>query len=72
MGRLDMHAAVGDVIVVDGRHLGERRRTGRVVEVRGQNGEPPYRVEWEDTGRATLFFPSYDCRVEPAGEGVAS
>lgn len=70
-----MHAAVGDVVIVDGRHLGEKRRTGRVIEVRGENGEPPYRVEWDDTGRSTLFFPSYDCRIEPAdqeGKGVAS
>ena len=45
-----MHASVGDRIVIRGHHLGEPNRDCEVLEVRGPNGEPPYRVRWGDTG----------------------
>ncbi|MEL6890205.1 MAG: DUF1918 domain-containing protein [Actinomycetota bacterium] len=67
-----MKASVGDRVIVAGRHLGERRRTGRIVEVRGVDGAPPYRVEWDEDGRTTLYFPSYDCRVESPSEATSN
>lgn len=63
-----MRAEVGDHIVIEGQHVGDARRTGEVVEVRGEDGAPPYRVRWDDSGRTTLLFPGFDCRVVHASE----
>jgi len=62
-----MHAEVGDELIIEGHQVGEHRRLGKVVEVRGQNGGPPYRVLWDDTGRSTLLFPGSDCRIKHLG-----
>lgn len=59
-----MHAEVGDELIIEGHRVGEPRRTGKVEEVRGQNGGPPYRVLWDDTGRSTLMFPGSDCHIK--------
>jgi hypothetical protein len=37
--------------------VGEHDRDGEVLEVRGENGAPPYLVRWSDTGHDGLFFP---------------
>lgn len=37
-------------------HVGEPTRDGRIVEVRGEDGGPPYVVEWSD-GHTGLLFP---------------
>jgi CBS domain-containing protein len=59
-----MRAAVGDRIVIRGHRIGEKQRTGRVLEVRGHDGEPPYVVRWSDTDHETIFFPGPDADVE--------
>lgn len=58
-----MFAQVGDELIIEGHEVGRPRREGRVEEVRGFDGGPPYLVRWDDTGRATLLFPGSDCRV---------
>lgn len=58
-----MQARVGDELVIQGRHVGESRRTGEIVEVRGTDGGPPYVVRWDDSGRTTLMFPGTDCEI---------
>lgn len=58
----ESHAAVGDVIVVEGHHVGESRRTGEILEVLGTPGHEHYRVRWEDD-RETVFYPSSDARI---------
>ncbi len=63
-----MKARVGDGIVIDGHQVGEPKRTGEIVEVRGEDGAPPYRVKWDDSGRTTLLFPGFDCHIEPVGD----
>ena len=65
-----MQAQVGDEIVVHSRHVGEHGRRGRILEVRGQDGQPPYLVRWED-GHEAVFFPSADSSVthHPAEQG---
>ena len=65
-----MQAHPGDRLVISGHRIGEPRRTGRVTEVRGPDGGPPYRVEWDDSGRTTLLFPGPDCSIEPSGEHI--
>jgi len=52
----------GDVVVIEGHHVGESRRTGEILEVLGEAGHEHYRVRWED-GRETVFYPSSDATV---------
>jgi hypothetical protein len=58
-----MQASVGDRIVVKGHHIGEPDRDGKVLEVHGADGAPPYLVLWEDSGHEGLFFPGPDTVV---------
>lgn len=51
-----MRAEVGDRIVLAAEHVDGPTRDGRVVEVRGADGGPPYLVEWTD-GHTGLLFP---------------
>jgi hypothetical protein len=59
-----MEASAGDRIIIKGHRLGEHERDGEILEVCGPDGHPPYRVQWEDTGRVSLFFPGADAAVE--------
>jgi Domain of unknown function (DUF1918) len=63
MRRTVVKAKVGDKIVVTGHHLGEPDRDAVVLEVRGADGEPPYRVRWSEDGHEGLFFPGTDASV---------
>jgi hypothetical protein len=58
-----MHAKVGDRIVIGGHRAGQPDRDCEVLEVRHENGEPPYLVRWGDTGDEDLFFPGPDASV---------
>jgi hypothetical protein len=58
-----MQANTGDRILIKGHHVGEPDRDCEVLEVRGLNGEPPYRVRWGDDGHEGLFFPGPDASV---------
>jgi hypothetical protein len=58
-----MRAQVGDRIVIRSAHVDEPVRDGEVLEVRGADGAPPYRVRWSDTGHEALFFPGPDATV---------
>ena len=58
-----MFAEVGDELIIEGHEVGRPRREGKIEEVRGPDGGPPYLVRWDDTGRATLLFPGSDCRI---------
>ena len=61
-----MQARVGDRIVVRSTHQGEAERTGRVVEVRGEAGGPPYVVRWDPDGHTGVFHPAAGtCAVVP-------
>lgn len=60
-----MIAHIGDRIVLEGIHLGDRQRVGIVTAVCHEDGAPPYRVRWLDDGRTTLIFPGAEARVEP-------
>ncbi len=58
-----MQASVGDRIVVRGKTVEMPDRYGEVAEVRGQNGEPPYLIKFDD-GHETLVYPGSDTIVE--------
>jgi hypothetical protein len=57
-----MKAVVGDELTVKGRHQGDIERHGEIIEVHGQEGSPPYLVQWQD-GHESVFFPSADTVV---------
>lgn len=59
-----MHAQVGDRLRVSGTHVDDREREGKILEVRGTEGGPPYLVLWYDTGHEALVFPGPDAHVE--------
>ncbi|PXY32819.1 DUF1918 domain-containing protein [Prauserella muralis] len=62
-----MQASVGDRIRVHGRTVGDREQEGEIVEVRGEQGTPPYLVRFSD-GHEGLMFPGPDCEVEAHAE----
>ncbi|WP_449063731.1 DUF1918 domain-containing protein [Planomonospora algeriensis] len=63
-----MRATVGDQILVHGDTVGHHDRRGEVLEVRGNEGEPPYLVRFED-GHTGLLVPGPDAIVVPAQRG---
>jgi hypothetical protein len=62
-----MQATAGDRLLVHGKNVGLADRHGEIIEVRGDNGAPPYLVRFSD-GHERLVFPGPDCVVEPANE----
>ena len=58
-------AHVGDRLVLEDTHAGERKRVGVVLELRKPDGSPPYLVRWLDDDSVGLVFPGPDARVEP-------
>ncbi|MCA5892466.1 DUF1876 family protein [Isoptericola sp. NEAU-Y5] len=58
-----MRATVGDRIVVASGVVGGAVRDGVVVACEREDGSPPYRVRWSDTGEETLVFPGADTLV---------
>ena len=65
-----MKAAVGDLITMAAEHVGERVREGTIREVHGEDGAPPYLVEWSD-GHTGLIHPGPGSvlKCEPADAG---
>jgi len=59
-----MHANKGNHLMVEGRKDDTQTREGEIVEVRGQDGAPPYVVRWTD-GHEGLTYPGPDAHVLP-------
>lgn len=59
-----MKAEVGSWLVIVGAKADDRRRAGKIVEVNGPDGAPPYRVRWLADGHESLVFPGPDARVQ--------
>ena len=59
-----MRAAAGDRLVIKGHKVGEHDRDAEILEVRGEDGGPPYLVRWEDDGHEGLLFPGSDAVIE--------
>jgi hypothetical protein len=45
--------------------VGDRDKIGEILEVRGENGTPPYLVQFSD-GHESLVYPGPDCVIESA------
>jgi Domain of unknown function (DUF1918) len=59
-----MKANVGDRLVIKGHRVGEPDRDAQILEVHGDDGDPPFLVRWDDDGHEGLFFPGSDATVE--------
>lgn len=66
-----MRATVGDRLHVHGKAVGMPDRVGKIIEVRGQEGSPPYVVEFED-GHTGLVYPGPDAVIESDGDGEST
>ncbi|GLB69027.1 DUF1918 domain-containing protein [Arthrobacter mangrovi] len=58
-----MKATQGDRIIVRGRTVESSDRHGEILEVRGEDGAPPYFVRFDD-GHESVLFPGGDFVVE--------
>jgi hypothetical protein len=58
-----MQAVIGDRLHVHGNMVGQADRAGKIVEVHGADGEPPYLVRFDD-GHTGLVYPGPDAVVE--------
>jgi hypothetical protein len=54
---MNIHAVVGDEIVVDNMQLGHPPRKGEVLDVIAEGDVQHYRVRWED-GHVSMFYPA--------------
>ena len=43
-----MKANVGDRVVLESTHAGGHRRIGVIIELRREDGRPPYLVRWPE------------------------
>ena len=66
-----MRAHVGDHIVLAGEHVDQPTRVGPIREVRGQDGEPPFLVEWRD-GHTGLIYPGPGSVLRITGPGEST
>ncbi|MDJ1132267.1 DUF1918 domain-containing protein [Streptomyces iconiensis] len=58
-----MRANTGDRLLMHGRVVGQHDRVAEIVEVLGTNGEPPYRVRFDD-GHEAVLSPGPDSVVQ--------
>lgn len=58
-----MQAKTGDRITIRGRTVETPDRQGEIIEVRGEDGGPPYLVKFDD-GHESVVYPGGDVKVE--------
>jgi Domain of unknown function (DUF1918) len=55
-----IHAGdVGDVMVIEGRTLHDKPRSGEILEVLGSGEHTHYRMRWDD-GHESIYYPASD------------
>jgi hypothetical protein len=63
-----MKANVGDYLVVKGTTAERHDQHAEILEVRSQDGSPPYVVRWLATGHEVTVYPGSDAIVVTAAE----
>ena len=58
-----MNATVGGHLIIHGKQVGQANRHGVILEIRGEDGGPPWLVRFDD-GHETLLYPGADCELE--------
>lgn len=66
-----MRAHPGDWLVVETSTLDRSSVRGRIEDVTGPNGEPPFRVRWTEDDHVSIVFPGPDARVVTQDELAA-
>lgn len=59
-----MLATAGDRLVIHSRYVDGPVRDAEILEVRHEDGSPPYLVRWSDTGHEALVFPGSDAEIQ--------
>lgn len=54
----------GDIVEVNGHHVGDVKRLAEVLEVLGEPDHLHYHVRWED-GHESIYFPGSDAIIRP-------
>ncbi|QUR68131.1 DUF1918 domain-containing protein [Mycobacterium spongiae] len=67
-----MKAKVGDFLVVKGTTTERHDQHAEIIEVRSEDGSPPYVVRWLVTGHQATVYPGPDAVVETAVEHAAA
>ena len=65
-----MRARVGDRLLVHGGAVGEQDRACAVLGLWDPGGEPPYFVQWYDTGDAAILVPPLDTSIVNCGRST--
>jgi len=63
----ELHAHVGDWLVVKAATLSRPERRGEIVAV-GEGGAPPFTVRWTSDDHEAIVFPGPDARVLTSAE----
>ncbi|QWF84470.1 DUF1918 domain-containing protein [Amycolatopsis sp. CA-230715] len=63
-----MRAKTGDWLVVKGARVDSPEQRGRIVDVRTDDGAPPYVVRWANDDHVSTVFPGPDAVVVSADE----
>ncbi len=63
-----MKAKVGDYLVVKGATTERHDQHAEIIEVRSQDGSPPFVVRWLATGHEATVYPGSDAVVVTAAE----
>jgi hypothetical protein len=63
-----MKAKVGDFLVVKGTTTAQHEQHAEILEVRTEDGSPPYLVRWLVTGHDATVYPGTDAVVVSADE----
>jgi Domain of unknown function (DUF1918) len=67
-----MKAEVGDFLVVKGTTTERHDQHAEIIEVRSDDGSPPYVVRWLVTGHEATVYPGSDAVVVTAAEHEAA
>ncbi len=63
-----MKAKVGDFLVVKGTTTERHEQHAEILEVRSEDGSPPYVVRWSLDGHEATVYPGSDAIVISADE----
>ncbi|SDC51101.1 DUF1918 domain-containing protein [Actinokineospora iranica] len=67
-----MKAQPGDWLIVERGDVDHHARRGRIEEVRGPDGTPPFVVQWSDSDHTVLVAPGPDAHVLTEAEATKS
>jgi hypothetical protein len=63
-----MKAHVGDYLVVKGTTTERHEQHAEIIQVRSEDGSPPYVVRWQGSGHEATVYPGPDAVVVSAAE----